>query len=697
MNTQFNRQLSRSAVCHQQGMTLLDVLLAIVIFTIGMLALASLQGNLTRSSADANARTVGTNLAEDLIEQFRTYERLESAAGIFAYQDIVDDTLNFPDRGGVDYTVQVAVDDYFFLPDGETVTMDTDELPENRDTTISDFKFVELDVTWTGGEFQRGDGQVTSNRLGSGSFTVSTVVASIPRLGPAKVAAEEEGVGSPPVKYTPGERPDIIQVSVDGGVSKYKESTTPLPIVQRRDELVETWFDVITYNQISETEAEFLRREEFVALSCECTLRASTANAGRLPTVWTGAEYKEGALAEKQYGEGATNQQSQYCDICCRDHHDTSSNSDEAFRPWDPDGAHPHYTRDRQGNLTEAGVGDDYLEACRLVRKDGFFRVAQDFDMKNEVAFPRDFLEVPDNASAYSNYVVTSVEAHFADPDEDFTPHALTFEGDTPENPILLPSVDSSAETRRLMSRSIYTDYLNDELSKTLTDCFPSRTADCTLPEGTTELEVLPFFDVQVTKLARWSENPFQDPVAITNEDFSNVSYDRGLAELDGSREGTSTGLSRIESSNIGLIDTLPIKASPATNYFAAQLYFQAGESTEPPPPDGSIIINGTITNQGGTSDAGAASIVGSSGVTCERPTPGTFRCAIAAGASGDFFITVSDYYKKNVPLLVCSNNSVLTYIEHNAGSSAATNWTRFQITSFGSGASITIVSGDSC
>ena len=45
------------------GGMLIEVLLAIAVFAFGMLALVQLQGNLTRSSADATTRTVATNIA----------------------------------------------------------------------------------------------------------------------------------------------------------------------------------------------------------------------------------------------------------------------------------------------------------------------------------------------------------------------------------------------------------------------------------------------------------------------------------------------------------------------------------------------------------------------------------------------------------------------------------------------------------
>ena len=53
----------KKATVQQKGFNLLEVLIGIAIFVIGMMALASLQGNLTRSASDANARTPSRHAA----------------------------------------------------------------------------------------------------------------------------------------------------------------------------------------------------------------------------------------------------------------------------------------------------------------------------------------------------------------------------------------------------------------------------------------------------------------------------------------------------------------------------------------------------------------------------------------------------------------------------------------------------------
>ena len=107
---------------NQRGHNLLEVLVAIAIFAIGMLALASLQGNLTRSASDANTRMVATNLAEGLIERRRGFARITDTDPNNdwpAYDDIVTESFNiiippYPDPSGMVYTVSSTVTDFYY-------------------------------------------------------------------------------------------------------------------------------------------------------------------------------------------------------------------------------------------------------------------------------------------------------------------------------------------------------------------------------------------------------------------------------------------------------------------------------------------------------------------------------------------------------------------------------------------------------
>ena len=84
------------------GFTLLEVLIGMVVFALGMMALAQLQGNLSKSSADANARSVAINIAEETVEAARTFTQVTAGTGVTAFNHIVSKTETIQ-RGGIKY------------------------------------------------------------------------------------------------------------------------------------------------------------------------------------------------------------------------------------------------------------------------------------------------------------------------------------------------------------------------------------------------------------------------------------------------------------------------------------------------------------------------------------------------------------------------------------------------------------------
>ncbi len=376
------------------GGMLLEVVLAIAVFAIGMLALMQLQGNLTRSSADANTRTVAANIAEEIVEDIRGFKKVQADAGTdeIEYLELVGNALtDTVTRGGIEYTVTAEIKDFWRddVNDKFVWTYATDPPEVHADATggpaYASFKLLKIDVAWTGNQDFYVDDDNTAV-LGEGKITLYEIIPSSPPILGAKIAADINAQAEGPVvEYTPGENPDIAALDFDG--EKLKESTTPVPDIIRSGDLTETYFEVVSYNNAN----VFLRREEFITVGCECTLNtgADTGEGGLRPTLWNGIEYTEAEFVAKPFGESANNQQSAFCDICCRDHHDGGSGSADTselerqvYDPWLYSNAaadHEHFTRSKKGVISTAGDGDVYLEACRMIRKDGFFRVAQDF------------------------------------------------------------------------------------------------------------------------------------------------------------------------------------------------------------------------------------------------------------------------------------------------------------------------------
>lgn len=704
------------------GFTLIEVLVGILVFALGMMALAKLQGNLARNSGDSNARTVATNIAEEIIESSRNFVQITSDGTNLAYNDIVDNTRTITRSGNV-YTVVTDVTDYYY-----------DSAQDDFGTTAptgagkSDFKRIDLAVTWSpadgGREFQIDENTQTTGQLGSGSISLSDVISSIPTIAAGKVALGATGDMSyaPPVDYNPGANPDIISIQL--GANKFKESTTPLPDVIRTDELVETTFDVVTYSQ-DNSGATFLRREEFRAISCECTLRtpAADTDGGLRPTVWEGYEYTEAEFVSKPYGESANNQQSGFCDLCCRDHHDggTGENdrgSDPGFSRYSPfrsaadyhkegssSGDHKHYNRDQNGELQLAvSDGDTYVEACRMIRKDGFWRIAQDLRQEGLNSFPGDYLDEESEVDVYSDYVTDAVIAYEAalgatdgyelsaplmPKPAEMTP-ALIFPASTYDDPTEFPTATGGTE-QQLRARGIYIDYLSDTLRNRINCLQPDGGGiDCEdLPGVTSALEIIPFYDVQLTWLSRWNETPNNNPVDVTNEAIANDnSHDRGTASLQ-SGFGYSTISSAVHTGNLGLTGTDPIDPWYTSDEETYYMYALAVDYSSPPPLSGDT-VSGTITSSVTGVKAADVEIV-SQGAQCDRTNTG-FECVLESGVPNPL-IKVTNYYKANKVLVACSDE--LQGKEHY--SEGGKNWTKFDLPAGGNLTVTIVIKENSC
>jgi prepilin-type N-terminal cleavage/methylation domain-containing protein len=685
-----------------RGYTLIEVLIGMVIFALGMMALAQLQGGLARNSTDSNARTVAANIAEEVIESARAFNRIDSDGVNPAYNDIVDSTQTLS-RGGNTYAVITDVTNYWYSGGSFGTTA---PVGGGR----PDMKLVELTVTWN----DEDDGQQfrvdesTTAPLGSGSITIRDVISSIPSGSGGKVALGGQGDNAyaPPVDYNPGENPDIISIQL--GDNKFKESTTPLPDVIRSDELVETRFDVVTYSQ-DDSGATFLRREEFRAVSCECTLNvpASDDEGGLRPTIWNGNDYTEGEFVSKPYGTEANNQQSEFCDVCCRDHHDggTGVNDDvndtgkSQYNPFRSaanyyDGSagalagdHKHYNRNNSGQLELADTdGDTYVEACRMVRKDGFWRIAQDLRQEGLNAFPADYLDDEEEVGEYSEYVTDAVTAYEEDVGttnyyEQMPPSlgspgsmdpAVVFPASTPATATVMQ--DGVTTEQQLRSRGIYVDYMSDELRTRINCLDMGGTGDgCDVPDVTTALEIIPFYDVQLTWLSRWTESPDNTPIDVTNEAIADDNaHSRGIATLQ-QGYGTSTIESEVHKGNLGLTGTDPIDPQYVSELEEYPLYALAIEWSSPPPVSG-IQIVGTITSA--VPGVKAADVeIEATGAQCDRTSVG-FECVLLTGATSPR-LKIFNYAKQNKTLLGCSVNGNLSVQGNDTGSNP---WTRFNL-----------------
>lgn len=719
---------------NSRGFTILDVLLGILVFAVGMLALASLQTNLTRSSVDANTRTVATNIGEEIIERLRSFKRLTTDPNgqVFAFADIDNNYVTTlldgggtVTRAGLQYTIDSQVAGYVFNDDQTNVTRTATAVAGDE----YDFKLVNLTISWDSSQqFQVDDStQVSSADAGSGSITLTGVIPAIPSLASAMVAAtDDDFLGGILVDYTPGLRPDIVAIALDSG--KFKESTTPEPTVIREGEISETWFDVVTYSTARGN--VFLRREEFLVVGCVCNdiQRSNGQEAGFLPAIWNGKEYAiwngtqnaEGAgteldMVSKPSGQSASNTQSAFCTTCCRDHHDSStySNADYRFNPQLPaseragDGNHNHWRRGKDGIWEEVGYGekgpkDDYLESCRMVRKDGFMRVAQDFRQEGIVAFPAGYLDTLAGAEQYSNYVTTALDDFYTVGGGSLAgPEGYPFPG-TETDPGELPFL-GSLPSQQLRSRGIYVDHIGAE-ADALIQCIrresdgydPDADPDgptpgdiCGAPGVQDYLEVLPFFEVQTTFLSDWAEDPPGNPVTVSSLEITaqDPIPDRGVALLvDASADGQSvTALTEMNRGNVGIAAVNPIRPSDskldmpdAVN--ASQVFIDVNggpvDGEDPATPALYYWSAAFVSSVGGVNTSSVSVSPSDCGdpqacnTYCAR-TSETLSCTRPRGAGGGS-VVLSGYYKNaGTDLWICASGAAGLSVS-NANPSAA-------------------------
>lgn len=711
------------------GFTLLEVLIGMVIFAIGMMALMQMQGNLSKSSADANARSVAVNVAEETIESARTFVQVTGGSGVQAFNNIVSGSSTEA-RGGIDYTVDRAVTDYYYQAPASVNGTGSFTTTKPTGVVNPDMKMLQVAVNWGGGQSFQIDQSQASNTLSAGSVTLTDMISSItsPSGGKVLLNSSRDALYGPPVDYSPGQNPDIVSIQL--GENRFKESTTPLPKVFNANERVETRFNVVTYSQDTEG-ATFLRREEFLAVACECKLRLpdSSAKGGLRPTLWNGNSYTEGEFVSKPYGESVKdnnqNFQSEFCGICCRDHHDggTGKNDDAndpgraLYSPFksaseymtSEDGSsalvgnHKHYNIGGVG-LAKAN-GDTYFEACRLVRRNGFFRVAQDLRQEGLNSFPETFLDDEPEVAEYSKYVTDAIDDFVTKATDGYqaTPHSMAAPLEmAPE--VLFPGAKTTnrttmsvgAPTQQLRARGIYADYITDEL-RTIIDCLDKGGTgqSCGVGVSNSALEIIPFYDVQLTWLGRWAETPVNFPISVTNDEAIKTgnTHDRGKATLT-SGSGSSNIDFVVNRGNLGLTGSDPIDPTFTSALKNYRLHALADVAAAPPTSTG-FLVKGTITSEVPGVKASDVEIQAINGAQCNRTLTG-FECVVPFNASNPR-LTVRNYFKNNKDLVACSTVLTINGTEH-SGSDISQNWTRFNLPLANvNNANIVIKEGISC
>lgn len=552
----------------QRGLSLVEVFVALLVLSVGLIALAKLQVDLVRGSADARARTVALSLAEEKVEDLRTFVLADGAgswsisANPMAWSYIASNT------GGriapqTTYSSTLEVAGVRFMRTWTAAARDF----TGTGPITSRTKDVTVTVSW-------------QNEAGA-TQSVNQIV-NIVEIPPGNVALASEPVADRPdgpvIGYTPGEAPQIIAIPIDGSGGK-RETTKPLPeVLAQGDYAHQVTFDVVNYTSQNLVD----RREEFVTVNCRCTLGA--AGRGRTParallqgtvlrdqpgTVRTD---KPNTGTLRTSGSNAVSSQPDLCNLCCRDHHDgpTEGDATNRYNPTD-NSDHLHYLWNGS-TYTQAAVGDAYDEACRMKRINGVFQVFEDWNLVAVTAMPNDDLvDGAGTQTAYIDYVQDVVREYV----------------DSGQTDPVIPTFSTTALTpgasAQLQGRAIYIDYMTAD----------QKTAAATLitnDDAVSVLKAVPWYEVNLSKLAKWklqTTNTTTDYVtvagqdchgsttqatlagkiacvanqAVETEELQQDNYFRGLLKA-GPVSGTLDAQAYARNGNAGLIDTQPLTAA---------------------------------------------------------------------------------------------------------------------------------------
>lgn len=483
----------------------MEVLVAAAVFSLGVMAIIKLQGELTRGGSAANARSIATQLAQEKLDDLRRFG--SSAAGGFAFTAIANNAGGYiaadastsnaaTAEGGVDYARTWTVTDYYFIgtPLGQTPVT-----PVPAGNTVAQ-KRVTVTVNWVDASGTTQQVQLTD------IINANTPAMSAGLMGGATGNGPGTDTPGPKVQYTPDTSPGTVGIGVGDAEGTVRETLVPSASVGQ------STFKAYTYAPASAGSSTkvLVREEEFENVRCDCRFNGTaTANTAAHPQWDSNAlTYvdKEGQSVSKTVGcvqGGGSNcaaNPETFCDSCCKDHHDTSG---VAYK-YDPyrgagdfnaNGDHNHYNTSMVAVTSGA-----YVEACRFKRINGQWRVYQDWHLVSHSAFPQSLLDNGGTEGTYEDYVKALIDEHLAE--SKVAGETLSSPPTKPANFVINAAdplvIQNSNDQPQLTGRAVYLDYMD---STHLAGVLAKKNA---VPQQSYLVDV-PFYELDATNLTDWS------------------------------------------------------------------------------------------------------------------------------------------------------------------------------------------------
>ena len=492
----------------QKGFGLFEILVTLVVLGVGVVGLVVLSKSALTASQDGKRYEVAMRLAESKIEEFRNFNSLVTAtAPLTAYAAITSGNAT-KSQSGDSYTLVWTVTNQYW--NGSTSAWQN-TAPAGYLLNYPGRKQINTTVSWTNSE----GATLSVALIGYASPTESLTA------GQLKGGLDTARTG-PKISYNPGVAPDVI--SIDLGNGSRQETSKPSPTVVAKNNTVgkEVQFETVTYQPANQGNTQQIQ-QDISSVSCTCTY-GSTLNAylpGQAYSTATNQLYwKVGALQSKQTGTVGNNQPA-LCTSCCKDHFDGSGGSFTSYY------APLNTSRQRYNSSLSLASSGSYIDACRFVRLDGYYRPLPDWNLVKVIVTTSDFLAKPANQVSYQNYIQYVVKTYI-----DWQKQTLNWTSSTTAAAPTISEFDAwlqtpanvaaggdastgitvSTGTRQLIARGIYVDILNPAY---LTGIDTSVTG---------YLAKVPFQDINLTMLAEWSMTPLSGQLTGAVTDYATIS-----------------------------------------------------------------------------------------------------------------------------------------------------------------------------
>lgn len=543
----------------QTGFSLIEVMVAVLVLAVGILAVSKLQGTLIKGGAEANNRTAAAQLVQRKAEDLRSFIYLTttdkspslpnwtttlSTPTSLVFNHIASNEGGLIDPGAitignVDYDLRWTVDDYYFS--GTEAKATTTPV---AGASHPDYKLIHIIAAW----------ENTDGLTNTVSF--DTVIHGYdPRFSAAGLTAES-GAEPPVIPYDPLAAPDVLPIDLGNGI--LRETSKPLPELDKFGDNISVTFETVTYSTSTAT----LRREEFKTVACVC--KGATSNDYHFTgiTTWdqTLSNGEGGTVDDIEYAQYSvpksepdiTNADNEgfLCTVCCRDNEQNST--DKICRLKRVDGILRYFKEPWKMvafNIVPASYFDDTPQNITAEISAAMTTTVQKRNISNNsnyvTSLVRFLLGTVNSQAELVSY--STIDNNLSN----LTSNFVNIEGITTIDHKVI-----GVTTAPLIARAVYMDYPPDGV-------FNNPTSSTNYTATNVPLDRIPFYEVNLTELVGWVPDEDDPDFTAVTEYTNNGSpgHDGGPSST-GSRKTTYANACSSASDNCVSNQELPENGS---------------------------------------------------------------------------------------------------------------------------------------